>query len=118
MQFDRFMVISWSEEDGLFVDHFPNREKARSFARQVADEGFRAQVTEERDFYEAVIEEDDHGGVRPGKDFPATLGRPVVYVPVRSRTLPPPASLPVGRTVGHDGCRPFSDFGKIRAENA
>ena len=23
MQFDRFMVISWSEEDGLFVDHFP-----------------------------------------------------------------------------------------------
>ncbi len=84
MHFDRFMVISWNEADGLFVDHFPDREKARRFARQVADEGFRAQVTEQRDFYEARIEDDDdHGGVRPGVDFPATLERWAIRLPGR-----------------------------------
>ena len=76
MQFDRFMVISWNATDGLFVDHFRTFREAGSFARQVADEGCTAQVTEQRVLYEAVPgEPDDHGGALPGEDFPATLGR-------------------------------------------
>ncbi len=76
MQFDRFMVISWNATDGLFADHFETVEEANSFARRIADEGFIAQVTEQRAFYKAAPgESDDHGGVIPGEDFPATLGR-------------------------------------------
>ena len=76
MQFGSFMVIAWPEVDGLFVDHFPDFAEANRFARQVASEGFTAQVTEERVLHEAEPEEpDDHGGVMPGVDFPATLGR-------------------------------------------
>ena len=76
MQFGRFMVIAWNEVDGLFVDHFETLAEAEHFARQLASEGFTAQVTEQRAMYEAEPEEtDDHGGVMPGVDFPATLGR-------------------------------------------
>lgn len=76
MQFSRFMVISWNEVDGLFVDHFPTVAEAERFARQLASEGFTAQVTEQRSLHEAEPEEpDDHGGVVAGVDFPATLGK-------------------------------------------
>lgn len=76
MQFGRFMVIAWNKVDGLFVDHFQDFAEANRFARQVASEGFTAQVTEQRAMYEAEPEEpDDHGGVMPGVDFPATLGK-------------------------------------------
>lgn len=76
MQFGRFMVIAWNEVDGLFVDHFQDVAEANRFARQVASEGFTAQVTEQRAMYEAEPEETEtpeSNGVVPGVDFPATL---------------------------------------------
>ena len=78
MQFSRFMVISWNEVDGLFVDHFETLAEAEKFAKDVASEGFTAQVTEQRAMYEAEPEKPEtpeSNGIIVGVDCPATLGK-------------------------------------------
>ncbi len=79
MTFERFMVISWSEEEErLFVDHFPSLKEAKTHAKRLQELGITAQVTEQREMYkfppEKPEETDDHGGVMPGEDFPPTMG--------------------------------------------
>lgn len=78
MQFDRFMVISWKEADGLFVDHFETLAEAEKFAKDIASEGFTAQVTEQRSFHKPKPQERQtpkSNGVVVGEDCPATQGK-------------------------------------------
>lgn len=78
MQFDRFMVISWNEANGLFVDHFETLAEAEKFAKDVASEGFTAQVLEQRTFHTPEQQErqtPEVNGIVVGEDCPGTLGR-------------------------------------------